>query len=197
MSSWFDIRREAFILDELAVRVHTMTTQNIIIGIVTLLVIAAGAYVFFTDGSKSDPMMKDKETGMMEDKVVEGEMTGKDGKKDDTMMEDKSAGDQMMSKGSYETYAPEKLALAREGKVVLYFHADWCPICRPLDAAMKSADIPSGIHILKVNYDTAGDLKQKYGVTYQHTFVQVDASGMQIAKWSDAFTAADVFGRVQ
>lgn len=175
-----------------------MTTQNIIIGVVALLVIVGGVYVFLTNQPESDStMMKDDETEMMEDKVVEGEMMDKGEKQDDAMMEDKSAGDQMMSKGSYEAYSQEKLALANDGKVVLYFHADWCPICRPLDAALKSAAFPSGVHILKVDYDTATELKKKYGVTYQHTFVQVDAAGKLLAKWGDAFTAADVFARVK
>jgi thioredoxin-related protein len=41
-----------------------------------------------------------------------------------------------------------------------------------------------------VNYnDTATDqaekeLAKKYGVTYQHTFVQIDAEGNEVTKWN-------------
>lgn len=173
-----------------------MGTQQILIGIVALVIIALGGFLFLSSQQSSDSIAKDDENEMMENNAEEGDVMEKNGQgamtpKDNTLPTGQ------VEKGSYEAYSPEKLALAQKGKVVLYFHADWCPICRPLDAALKSADIPSGVHILKVNYDTAGDLKQKYGVTYQHTFVQVDARGMLVAKWSDAFTAADVFGRVQ
>lgn len=177
-----------------------MSTQNIVLGIVVLLVVVGGAYALLsTQSSSTDSMMKDddaSEEAMQKDDAMMEETGDEAMQKDDSMME-KDSSDQMMSKGSYESYSQEKLALANDGKVVLYFHADWCPICRPLDAALKSADIPSGVHILKVNYDTATELKKKYGVTYQHTFVQVDAAGKLLAKWGDAFTAADVFARVK
>jgi thioredoxin 1 len=105
----------------------------------------------------------------------------------------------MEEKGTYATYAPEKLALANEGKVVLHFHADWCPICRTLEEEILAnpAGIPSGVHLLKVDYDTATSLKRKYGVTYQHTFVQVDAQGNLIAKWGDSMKLAQVIGKIQ
>jgi peroxiredoxin len=92
----------------------------------------------------------------------------------------------MMESGSYESYAPEKLARANEGDVVLFFRADWCPTCRAADADIRAnlSDIPAGLTILDVDYDTATALKQKYIVTYQHTFVLVDAAGNQLAKWS-------------
>ena len=39
------------------------------------------------------------------------------------------------------------------------------------------------MRILLVDFDTATDLKQKYGVTLQHTLVQVDSSGEAIEQW--------------
>ncbi len=46
--------------------------------------------------------------------------------------------------------------------------------------------------IVVVDFDTANDLRQKYGVTVQHTFVQVDAEGNELAKWSGSVTADEV-----
>jgi thiol-disulfide isomerase/thioredoxin len=71
-------------------------------------------------------------------------------------------------------------------KNVLFFHASWCPTCRAADANIKAnlLSIPSGLTIHQVDYDSSTELKKKYGVTYQHTFVQVDESGTLIKKWS-------------
>jgi hypothetical protein len=37
---------------------------------------------------------------------------------------------------------------------------------------------------LKTDYDSNNELKKKYGVTYQHTFVQIDSNGNMITKWN-------------
>ena len=39
-----------------------------------------------------------------------------------------------------------------------------------------------GLHhaVYKVDYDTALDLRQRYGVTTQHTFVVIDGNGEKI-----------------
>ncbi|HLB50907.1 MAG TPA: thioredoxin family protein [Patescibacteria group bacterium] len=105
----------------------------------------------------------------------------------------------MMNKGGYETYDASKLAQATSGDVVLFFKASWCPTCRALDAdIMKNLSaIPSSLLILTVNYDTATDLRKKYGVTTQHTLVQVDASGAQLKKWQGSLTLNDLVAQVQ
>lgn len=109
------------------------------------------------------------------------------------------SGDTMMKKGSYEAYAPEKFAKAATGHVVLFFRASWCPTCKALDADIRShlGSIPADLTILDVNYDDSTALKQKYGVTYQHTFVQVKADGTLIKKWSGSPTLAALVSQVQ
>lgn len=171
-----------------------------IVGGILVIMLAAGAYIFLMPG---EDVMVDTEDAMMEksgDTMME--TNGAPSGDADSAMMDAGEGamddDAMTRKGSYSDYSPDKLALASENKVVLYFHADWCPICRPLDAEMRAKESTlSGVHILKVNYDTATALKQKYGVTYQHTFVQVDAQGNMIAKWGDATSLAGVLAKVQ
>lgn len=102
-------------------------------------------------------------------------------------------------KGSYESYSTEKLARAATGDVVLFFRAPWCPTCRALDADIKAhlGDIPAGVTILDVDYDSSTALKQKYGVTYQHTLVQVDASGTQINKWTGSPNLAALLSNIK
>ncbi len=101
--------------------------------------------------------------------------------------------------GSYEAYAQEKLARATDGDVVLFFHAPWCPTCRSADSAITAtaASIPSGFTILKTDYDSNTRLRQVYGVTSQHTFVQVDASGNLIKKWSGSASVVDIVAQVK
>ena len=89
-------------------------------------------------------------------------------------------------KGLYEAYSVEKLAMAETGQVVIFFHASWCPSCRALnnDIEANVDAIPEGVTILKTDYDKETELKKKYGVTTQHTLVQVDKDGNMIKKWS-------------
>jgi thiol-disulfide isomerase/thioredoxin len=109
----------------------------------------------------------------------------------DTMMMSgqREAGDAgaMMAKGGTVPFTTleEARALAENGPTVLFFSADWCPLCRAdlreLDERMSDL---GDITVVIVNYDRAADLKRKYGVTYQHTYVQIDAEGEKLALWS-------------
>lgn len=80
------------------------------------------------------------------------------------------------------------------GEVVLFFAADWCPTCQEATENLEAdpTAIPAGLAIVRVDYDDSDELKKKYGVTVQHTFVQVDADGNEIAKWSGSVTADQI-----
>ncbi len=98
--------------------------------------------------------------------------------------------------GSYITladYDADKSAYASPD-VVLFFNAAWCSTCREARDNIESdlAGIPSDLTIVVVDFDTATDLRQKYGVTVQHTFVQIDAEGTELAKWSGSVTADEI-----
>ncbi len=96
--------------------------------------------------------------------------------------------------GPYEAYEPQKVSLAETNDVVLFFHASWCPSCRALNSDIEKnlALIPSGKIILKIDYDKEIELKKKYGVTTQHTLVQVDKDGNSLKKWSGGATLEDL-----
>lgn len=175
-------------------------TNWLIGGAVALAILIGGFFIFGNNGQdamiEDDTMMKDD--AMMEEKKTDEAMMQKEDTmmETDTMMEGEGA---MMQKGSYESYAPAKLTHADSGDVVLFFRASWCPTCKVLDADLRanSMNIPSGLTILDVNYDTETALKQKYGVTYQHTLVQVDAQGNMITKWSGSQTLAALAANVR
>jgi thioredoxin-related protein len=100
--------------------------------------------------------------------------------------------------GSYEPYSESKINQA-SGKIVLFFRAPWCPTCRALDSNIKNnlSSIPKDTTILDVSYDNETELRQKYGVTYQHTLVQIDSSGNKISKWTGSPTLSSLLAQVQ
>lgn len=168
---------------------------NTVIGIIIALVFVAGGYfVFMAQGTPSndDARTNDEVSSlktsdaMMDDEVEEHDGTMAEG--DEVMATDEKMMDG--EPGTYETYDPAKLARADEGTVVLFFHATWCPTCRAFksDVSNNLKEIPAGLTILEVNYDTETALKQKYGITYQHTYVEVDSEGKALNKWSGSPT---------
>ena len=84
--------------------------------------------------------------------------------------------------GAYKEYDAATVA-ATKGTKILFFHAQWCPQCRALDADLNAGQIPENVTIFKVNYDTAQDLRQKYGVTLQTTLVKIDDTGNFVKKY--------------
>jgi thioredoxin 1 len=78
------------------------------------------------------------------------------------------------------------------GDVVLFFHAPWCHECRGTAESIAADGVPDGLTVVKVDFDSRTDLRRRYGVTVQHTFVQVDRSGGKIAAWTGSRTGADI-----
>ena len=149
---------------------------GIIVGIIVLILIGNGIYAFMNNRGEV---------------TLYKEVENKDsGVKDGTIM---------MKVGTYEAYEPLKLARAETGDVVLFFHASWCPSCRGLNSDIENnmSAIPEGVSILKTDYDKETELKKKYGITYQHTLVQVDKDGNMIKKWSGSPTLASLVSQIK
>jgi hypothetical protein len=90
---------------------------------------------------------------------------------------------------TYDQYQASKDTYA-DSKVVLFFNATWCPDCRAINEALTSdpGKIPAGTTVVSVDYDQHADLRQRYGVTMQHTFVQIDSSGEKVRQWTSTST---------
>ena len=159
--------------------------KTVTIWAIIIIIIVTGWFMFSNpDGEKN---LVTEENGTVESE----EMMEKEGMVGDEVM--------MIKGGSYEEYSPEKVAFADSGSVVLFFRASWCPTCRALDKDIRANldAIPDNVLILDVNYDDSTTLKQKHGVVYQHTLVQVDADGNQIAKWTSSPTLSSILENIK
>lgn len=167
-----------------------MSKGILVIGVIIAAVLGIRFFTAEDSPNSDDAMMKKTEiavTGQKDASKTEDKMTPE---KDSALM---------IKGGQYITYDASKIAFAKEGKVVLFFRASWCPSCRALDADIKVnlGRIPENVLILDVDYDKYKDLKREYGVTYQHTLVQVDENGQIIAKWSGDPQLSDLLKQVK
>jgi|CXWL01.1.fsa_nt_gi thiol-disulfide isomerase/thioredoxin len=80
--------------------------------------------------------------------------------------------------------AEEYTALKGKKPLILFFHAPWCPLCRASDAAITAAlgDLKGEITWYKVDYDTELALRKEFKITYQDTFIVLDASGKEVKR---------------
>ncbi|MGE3413553.1 MAG: thioredoxin domain-containing protein [Dehalococcoidia bacterium] len=99
----------------------------------------------------------------------------------------------------YQPYSAQALADAGpDDTVVLFFSAVWCSTCKVLrdDIAANQDAIPDDVRILIVDFDDSTELKQRYGVVYQHTLVQVDRTGRGIARWELSRSLAELLATI-
>ena len=183
-----------------------------IIEIVTLIVVIVGVSYFATN---KQPQTAQSPTGekTLEDGTVvkaDGTMVKPDGtmvKTDGTM--EKKEGGTMMAKYTGTvlagksaplldfTKADYDVAVKTDKLVVLYFYANWCPICIaefPVMQGVFNELATDKVIGFRVNYNdnqTDGDeknLAKEFGVAYQHTKVFVK-NGQRILKspegWDD------------
>lgn len=151
---------------------------------VVALVIIGGYFVVKNTQSNDDLKQQSVQKA-----VVETVQT-----QDQAVKMSENAQSEPVATGSYETYDPSKITKAKDGKIVLFFRASWCPSCKALDKDIRDHlnAIPGNVTILDVDYDKYADLKKKYGIVTQHTLVQVDESGNELQKWVGVPTLSDL-----
>ena len=97
---------------------------------------------------------------------------------------------------SYIAYDEGSLDLANDNNLVLFFNASWCPTCRiaheHFSKQAGDGNFPDNLVIMNVDYDDNQALRQQYGVTGQHTYVQVDADGNFLKTWLGSYTVNQV-----
>lgn len=159
-------------------------TMMWVIGAVILVVVGGGLLM------SSQQPKQSEDTKMIDDKDV---MMQKDSSTDSgqkAVMEKTT--DMQKSSDRYVEYSKELLEGSASNRRVLFFYASWCPSCKPSDADLKanSSKIPQDVTVIRVNYNDPEtdqeekNLAKKYGITYQHTFVQIDGQGKEVTKWN-------------
>ena len=165
--------------------------NSIIIAVVVVAIVGMGAYMLSRNSTKSESMMVKKDT-TMESKTDDAMMQ----KDTDNMEKDDKMAKDTMSDSRYVEYSKASLDKAGNNRRVLYFYASWCPTCKPADTDLKANmnKIPNDVTVIRVNYNDPEtdqeekELAKKYGITYQHTFVQIDSQGNEVTKWNGGKT---------
>ena len=157
--------------------------NKILFGMLALVLVGAGCSTALTgtpagggDGEGADVMIVDHEAPAESDEAgTDSSEVGQGG-----------GDDIARSSAQYIDYSEGNFdAQITDQPTVLFFHAAWCPTCRSAESDIEKNidDLPEGLTIVKVDYDSSRKLRAKYGVTVQHTYVQIDENGNEIKKW--------------
>lgn len=141
-----------------------------VVGIVVILIV--GAFLYFNQSQAPDSGSAEPETGIS-DSLTEPEVGGQYLIYSDGIIEE------VLSQGKTP---------------VLYFYANWCPTCQPVDRQFKEEAnrLPEDVVVIRINYndtDTDADedaLAEKYAITYQHTFAILDENAVVTTRWNGA-----------
>jgi thiol-disulfide isomerase/thioredoxin len=140
---------------------------------------------------------------------------GQPEKKDDAMMMEPAMekSDSMMLKDPVGFYSTQRMqpyvmpfttpeaaqAYAVKGPTAYFFAATWCPNCQAAykDLERNFRKMPEGMTLVLVNFDKTPDLKSRYAVTIQHTFIQINEKGEKVKAWVGSNTVSDIVKRIE
>ena len=169
-----------------------MNKTIVIAGMVVLVLVGGALFVANQNSQRAEQAKMEQEKAAM----MQKENTAAEEK--ETMMK-KQEGDKMMAdknSSRYVVYSKAAYDGASDKRRVLYFYATWCSSCKQAneDFTANPNKIPEDVVVIRTNYNDPDtdqeekDLAKKYGITYQHTFVQVDAQGKELTKWNGGQT---------
>ncbi len=113
----------------------------------------------------------------------------------------KETGEKMLEEdvkpGYYGEYGDD--GVGEYEKVILFFTAPWCPSCVEAEKNIEidKKDIPTDVAIVKVDFDNDVELREKYGINKQHTFVLVGNDDVDDVKWDGSITLSEVIDNIE
>jgi hypothetical protein len=101
--------------------------------------------------------------------------------------------------GSYISYAECQTdpQLRRGTLQVLFFFDPDCAECLAVDESLTMEGVPEGLTVIKVDFDTYTDAREKYGVESTMTFVQIDDQEHEVDQWTGSANADEILTRVR
>ena len=147
---------------------------------------AAGMNVQKNEGMMQEDASDEQEGELMQGMpAMDGNMQG-----DEHMVENMGAMGEEGMESAPPTQEPQGLAMGKctaftddvigNGKSsILFFAASWCPSCQAHSDRLASWYEGGTIYpsVYKVDYDNSNDLKSRFGVVQQDTFVRIDGEG--------------------
>lgn len=148
-----------------------------LIGLVVILTAAAGVWFFYNRSLNPQTVMPQKNS-----------------EKEDVAIAQRTrdAGTAGKATTGYLQFDDTVLNMSKGSRRVLFFYAHWCPTCRAANESFEKNinAIPEDVVVIRVNYNDSDtdenekSLAKKYGIGYQHTFVEIDAAGNQVNLWN-------------
>lgn len=164
--------------------------QMLLTGVLVLgLLMSVGVYAYLSEGKKNMNNTDSSEVSMPNTDHDEMDHNKMDHEHNEEVTEgDKITTLEVKNYVTLAEYESDKTNYVDE-KIVYFFHAPWCPICTSVKKEITSNEIiPESVTVVEVDFDTETELRQKYGVTTQTTFVQVDSAGSEVATWNPVNT---------
>lgn len=169
-----------------------MQTVPIVIGVV-VLILGVG-YLVTSNNEEVNEAVEEPVTEVI---VSEETSTTDDFTNDEPSTSDVTSTENT-APGVYAAYNADVVAGSDAEHILLFFHATWCPSCRALDndIVANADNIPAGVEMYKVDYDTATDLRRQYGITTQHSIIEITASGEAESDISHPLTLEGVLATI-
>lgn len=173
-----------------------MQTVSIVIGVM-VLIFGVG---YFVTNNTEEPAAVDTQSASksdVEDDVNENSSVSSEATSNEVDTSQEATSEKTVS-GIYTEYDADAIAQSNAEHILLFFKASWCPSCRALDADIiaNTKDIPAGVEIYTVDYDTATDLKRQYGITTQHSIIEISSDGTLQSGITHGLTLDDVLSTI-
>jgi thiol-disulfide isomerase/thioredoxin len=156
-----------------------------------VIIIGAGGFILYSSSLKvADQKKKDEELAMVKNNDIDLKISD-----NNQPMNKNSTNAAMNTPGLWKPFSNDLVSSASgDKKVVLFFNASWCPTCQSTvkDINANLSKLDPNLILLSADYDKEISLRQKYGVTYQHTFVQVNSNGDLIKKKNGLDTVSQI-----